>query len=137
MRFAVIMTEITELAYRHHIQLPHSFLLLGKALLTMEGVFGAIALLLQVPSWRSSISSSVSAHAAIIPLIVFVPMVIGKLKVSDWDCISRADWSKPTAALSGLRVKSVKEARFHLHCRRHEVSASITPFILTEARKVF
>jgi len=40
-------------------------------------VMGGVALLLQVPNWQGPINSSISAHAAIVPLLVFVPAVIG------------------------------------------------------------
>jgi len=40
-------------------------------------VLGAMALLLQIPAWRGAITRSISAHAAVLPLLVFVPAVIG------------------------------------------------------------
>jgi len=40
-------------------------------------VLGAMALLLQVPAWREEIATELSAHAAVVPLLVFVPAVIG------------------------------------------------------------
>ncbi|MCC7145026.1 MAG: hypothetical protein IT443_01125 [Phycisphaeraceae bacterium] len=41
-------------------------------------VLGAIALLLQmIPAWRGPITQGVSAHAAILPVLVFVPALIG------------------------------------------------------------
>jgi len=40
-------------------------------------VLGAMALLLQIPAWREGITQRISAHAAIVPLLVFVPAVIG------------------------------------------------------------
>jgi Domain of unknown function (DUF4203) len=40
-------------------------------------VMGAMALLLQVPQWRGTVSNSVSSHAVILPMLVLVPAVIG------------------------------------------------------------
>jgi len=40
-------------------------------------VLGAIALLLQVGPFHASVSTSLSAHAMVLPLLVFVPAVIG------------------------------------------------------------
>ncbi len=40
-------------------------------------VLGLVALLMQVPAWRGLVSENVAAHAAIIPILVFVPAVIG------------------------------------------------------------
>ncbi len=42
-------------------------------------VLGAIALLLQVPTWQDTIVTNLSAHPIIIPLMVLVPTVIGIL----------------------------------------------------------
>jgi MFS family permease len=40
-------------------------------------VLGILALLLQVPSWQSSISSSIASNPMIIPMLVLVPAVAG------------------------------------------------------------
>ncbi|MFG0250734.1 MAG: DUF4203 domain-containing protein [Phycisphaeraceae bacterium JB051] len=40
-------------------------------------VFGAIALLLQVPLWQETVQSSLTAHPIVIPLLIAVPSVIG------------------------------------------------------------
>ena len=40
-------------------------------------VFGAIALLLQVPLWQDTIQHSLTAHPIVIPLLIAVPSVIG------------------------------------------------------------
>ncbi len=40
-------------------------------------VMGIVALLLQVPAWRGVISDRVAAHAVIVPILVFVPALIG------------------------------------------------------------
>lgn len=42
-------------------------------------VMGLVALLLQVPAWRGAISDHVTAHAAIVPILVFVPALIGMI----------------------------------------------------------
>ena len=40
-------------------------------------VFGAIALLLQVPLWQDAVQTSLTAHPIVIPLLIAVPSVIG------------------------------------------------------------
>lgn len=40
-------------------------------------VLSGISLLMQVPNWRSAISESLSSNAVALPLLVFVPAVIG------------------------------------------------------------
>jgi len=40
-------------------------------------VMGAVALLLEVPAWKSTISNSIGTHAVIIPMLVIVPALIG------------------------------------------------------------
>jgi len=40
-------------------------------------VLGAMALLLQVPQWQSSVTRSMSSHTIVLPLLVLVPAVIG------------------------------------------------------------
>ncbi len=40
-------------------------------------VMGGMALLLQVPEWRESVTNGLSSHAIVLPLLVAVPAVIG------------------------------------------------------------
>lgn len=40
-------------------------------------VMGGLSLLLQVPNWERPVNNSISAHAAVMPLLVMVPAVIG------------------------------------------------------------
>ena len=40
-------------------------------------VLGAMALLLQVPQWQSSVTKSLSSHTIVLPLLVLVPAMIG------------------------------------------------------------
>lgn len=40
-------------------------------------VFGAIALLLQVPIWQDAVQTSLTAHPIVIPLLIAVPSIIG------------------------------------------------------------
>ncbi len=40
-------------------------------------VIGGVALLMEVPGWRGSVSDSIGAHAVIIPMLVLVPALIG------------------------------------------------------------
>jgi hypothetical protein len=40
-------------------------------------VLGAVALLLEVPQWRGTITDSIQSHALIVPLLVLVPALIG------------------------------------------------------------
>ena len=40
-------------------------------------VRGAMALLLQVPQWQSSVTKSLSSHTIVLPLLVLVPAMIG------------------------------------------------------------
>lgn len=40
-------------------------------------VMGGMALLLQVPEWRDSVSKGLSSHAIVLPLLVAVPALIG------------------------------------------------------------
>jgi|GEM_PF-517348 len=40
-------------------------------------VLGAVALLLQVPAWKGPITSGISSHPIIIPLLIMVPTAIG------------------------------------------------------------
>lgn len=42
-------------------------------------IFGVMALLIQIPNWRQPITNSISAHAAILPILVLVPAVIGAI----------------------------------------------------------
>lgn len=40
-------------------------------------VFGAMALLLQVPQWQTAVTKSMTSHTIVLPLLVLVPAVIG------------------------------------------------------------
>ena len=42
-------------------------------------VIGALALLIQVPNWRTPIVDSIAAHPIVVPLLILVPAVIGLL----------------------------------------------------------
>lgn len=40
-------------------------------------VFGAMALLLQVPQWQTTVTKSMTSHTIVLPLLVLVPAIIG------------------------------------------------------------
>ncbi len=40
-------------------------------------VMGAMALLLQVPQWQSSVTQSMTSHTIVLPMLVLVPAIIG------------------------------------------------------------
>lgn len=42
-------------------------------------IFGLMALLIQIPNWRQPIANSIGAHAAILPILVIVPAMIGAI----------------------------------------------------------
>lgn len=47
-------------------------------------VLGATALLLQIPDWKLPVSEHITAHAAVLPLLVGVPAVIGLVLQQSW-----------------------------------------------------
>ncbi len=56
-------------------------------------VMGAIALLLQVPAWQDAVSTSLTAHPIVVPMLIAVPTVIGLIMQQSQPATANA---KPT-----------------------------------------
>lgn len=54
-------------------------------------VLGATALLLQIPAWRVPVSEHITAHAAVLPLLVGVPALIGLILQQSWGTPANAN----------------------------------------------
>ncbi len=59
----------------------------------MVCVLGAMSLILNIPSWKPSVTESISAHAIVMPLLVFVPAIIGLILQESY----KEDGGKPAS----------------------------------------